>query len=307
MLDPLARTRSASRGSRGRRCGGRPRPASPWRGRRCSSAPPRRRAAAGRLEGQRRDSPGHGHASAATAAAADAADRRRAGRSRRCASWIGRSWRRKRSAIAAEALERVVVEVGDRLVGDVAAGHHQRTPGIGQQQVVERRVRQHDPEVGACRGATASRDRRTRPSCRKDDRPLGEPRRSCSSAGRARPAIAPARGRAPSERMACPRGACAPAARATAASSSRAAGEVEAAESLDRDDRAVEQERIAAAAIGSRAPRPASRRRREPDARPAVRAGVRLGVEAPVERDPRTRPGSGAHIRKPAMVVSGRS
>ena len=41
-------------------------------------------------------------------------------------TWIGRSWVRNRSAMPASRLERVVVLVGDRLVGAVAAGHHQR-------------------------------------------------------------------------------------------------------------------------------------------------------------------------------------
>ena len=42
---------------------------------------------------------------------------------------------------------RVVVLVGDRLVGDVAAGHHERLPNVIHQQVVERRVRQHHAEL----------------------------------------------------------------------------------------------------------------------------------------------------------------
>ena len=69
--------------------------------------------------------------------------------------WIGRSCSRKRSAMPREALERVVVLVGDRLVGDVAAGHHQRHADVGQQQVMQRRVRQHQAEL-----VRARRDRR---------------------------------------------------------------------------------------------------------------------------------------------------
>ena len=52
---------------------------------------------------------------------------------------------------ARQALDRVVVAVGDRLVGDVAAGHHQRRRGVGRQQVVQRRVGQHHAELGAAR------------------------------------------------------------------------------------------------------------------------------------------------------------
>ena len=78
-------------------------------------------------------------ARAARSRASAAADRRRrAGRgraraapSRRSASGSARSWSRKRSAIAGQPLERVVVAVGDRLVGDVAAGHHERRPDVG--------------------------------------------------------------------------------------------------------------------------------------------------------------------------------
>ena len=44
--------------------------------------------------------------------------------------------------------ESIVVAVGDRLVGDVGAGHHQRVTGeVRQQQVVQRRVRQHHAEL----------------------------------------------------------------------------------------------------------------------------------------------------------------
>ena len=64
---------------------------------------------------------------------------------------IGRSWTRKRSAMRAEALERLGVVEGDRLVGDVAARHHQRHAGVREQQVVQRRRRQHHAEVGLAR------------------------------------------------------------------------------------------------------------------------------------------------------------
>ena len=55
----------------------------------------------------------------------------------------------------AEPLQRFVVAVGDRLVGDVARGQHQRLAGVGEEQVVQGRVREHHSEVGA-----AGRDRR---------------------------------------------------------------------------------------------------------------------------------------------------
>ena len=36
----------------------------------------------------------------------------------------------------------------DRLIGDVSARQHERTAEIGREQVVEGRVREHDPEPG---------------------------------------------------------------------------------------------------------------------------------------------------------------
>ena len=50
-----------------------------------------------------------------------------------------------------QALERVLVLEGDRLVGDVAAGHHERHARVGEQQVVQRRVREHHPELAGAR------------------------------------------------------------------------------------------------------------------------------------------------------------
>ena len=61
-------------------------------------------------------------------------------------------------------------------------------------------------------------------------------------------------------------------------------------------------------ATGVAARRPARpSRRRSAQPRPAGRAGVRLGVEAAVERVLVLGRGRRAHIAKPAIVVSGRS
>ena len=46
-----------------------------------------------------------------------------------------------------EPLERVLVAVGDRLVGHVRARHHERRAGIREQQVMQRRVREHHSEL----------------------------------------------------------------------------------------------------------------------------------------------------------------
>ena len=71
-----------------------------------------------------------------------------------------------------EADERVVVAEGDRFVGDVSARHHERRAGVGEQQVVKRRVRQDHAELSGC-WSHRIRDRRIRQARRKDDRPLG--------------------------------------------------------------------------------------------------------------------------------------
>ena len=51
-----------------------------------------------------------------------------------------------------EPIERVRVFVRDGLVAAVAARHHQRRPGLAQQQMMQRRVRQHDAEQRIARG-----------------------------------------------------------------------------------------------------------------------------------------------------------
>jgi hypothetical protein len=108
---------------------------------------------------------------------------------------IGRSCDEDVVGDAREALARVVVAVGDRLVGDVAARHHERRRGVGRQQVVQRRVGQHHAELGAARG-DRRRDGRVGAPRREHDRALAA-REQRASASRARPASAPRRGRAP--------------------------------------------------------------------------------------------------------------
>ena len=154
---------------------------------------------------------------------------------------IGRSWTRKRSAIVRQALERVVVVEGDRLVGDVAARQHERHAGVGGEQLVQRRVGEHDPEVGRARrdgrrdGGVRAGGGRARSGARASA--AAPPRRAPSSTSaraavdvgdeqRERPVLAVLAARA---------------ARATAVLVVGAAGEVVAAEALDREDPAVEQ------------------------------------------------------------------
>ena len=70
-----------------------------------------------------------------------------------------------------EPLERVIVAIGDRLVGHVATRHHQRLADVAQQQVVERAVRQHHAELGRAR-RNGPRDARAPPARRDHDRPV---------------------------------------------------------------------------------------------------------------------------------------
>ena len=69
--------------------------------------------------------------------------------------WIGRSCSRKRSAMPASRSSASSSVERDRLVGHVAAGHHERHADVGEQQVVQRRVGEHHAEL-----ARARRDRR---------------------------------------------------------------------------------------------------------------------------------------------------
>jgi hypothetical protein len=73
---------------------------------------------------------------------------------------------------AGQSREGVLVAEGDGLVGDVAARHHERQPRVGQQQVVQRRVGQHQPQLGHAR-RDGRRHRLAAPAKRQHDRPLG--------------------------------------------------------------------------------------------------------------------------------------
>ena len=274
----------------GRRCGGRPTRASPLARQNVllSSAP---QASSGRARG---DGQRQRRGDVARASGAAACGRPRTTRTTESSvrMWIGRSWTRKASAIAGEALARVVVAVGDRLVGDVAARQHERLAASASEQVVQRRVGQHHAEL-ARRAARPPR-RRGAPA-----------RRGASTIGRARPRRAAPRpsvveldelarrgdvGRHQRERLVL--AVLARAQRARPPLVVGAAREVVAAEALDRDDRAVAQQR------GGRRDRVAGAGHASADQRaprPARRAGVRLGVEAAVARVVVLGPAGGAH------------
>ena len=122
---------------------------------------------------------------------------------------IARSWVRKRSAMSRSLPSASRVLEDDRLVGEVARGHHQRPVDLGEQQVVERRVGEHQADQRIVR-----RDLRRHRPPEPPPRPArwAAPADSSSGASSRRrgwPASAPPRGRAPSPRTASRRGASA--------------------------------------------------------------------------------------------------
>ena len=213
-----------------------------------------------------------------------------------------------------EPLQRIAVAERDRLVRDVPAREHERLDAelgeVGQQNVVQRRVREHHAELGH-----AGRDRArppARPACAAPARSAARPRRAASArprrARRARSAAAASRtisanGRSSRRlRVRSSR---------TALLVGRVAGQVVAADALDREHRAVGEPARGGAngVVGRReraigAPPPSSSRAR----RPAGRAGVRLGVEAPVAGIVVLAPARRAHReRRPSSWTAGRT
>ena len=75
---------------------------------------------------------------------------------------MARSCSRKCSAMLRSRCECLVVVDALRLVGQVAAGHHQRTIDVAQQQVMQRRARQHEAERCQARAHAGQRIRRQR-------------------------------------------------------------------------------------------------------------------------------------------------
>ncbi len=165
---------------------------------------------------------------------------------------------------AGQALACLAVLEGDRLVRAVAARHHERPPAAVEQQVVERRVREHQPEPRRA-GSDGGGERRVRASANEHDRPLARAQQfelplvqvgewfrvgGHDREGLLLPVLA------------CPE----PGHRLLVR---RIAGEVVAPEPLDRDHGAVPQQRDRLL-------------ERHGELRPAHGAGDRLGVEAAV-------------------------
>ena len=113
---------------------------------------------------------------------------------------------------AAQPAGRVLVVVRDRLVAQVPAGHHQRPADVGQQEVVERAVRQQQAEVRQA-GRHAVDDLAAGAAGREDDGTARRGQRGPGRRRRGRTAGRPPPGRRPSPRTACRRAPCAGAAR----------------------------------------------------------------------------------------------
>ena len=191
-----------------------------------------------------------------------------------------------------QALARVVVAVGDRLVGHVGAGHDQRRADLGQQQVVQRRVRQHHAQVGRARRHRVGHGG-VRAAAGDHDRALA-PGQQLLLPGRQlhqRPgAVQIARHQR--ERLVL--AVLARAQRRRGGLVVGAARQVVPAQALQRHHLPAVQ----AAATS------ATRQRELPARTPGRRWAGRGSAGRPGRR---TRPGRPAHMAKPAMVVSGRS
>ena len=147
----------------------------------CSSARRRRPAAGAARRPAARSALGHLAARAPQHRPPAAADQRTTESSVRM--WIGRSCTRKASAMPASRSSASSSSVGDRLVGHVAAGHHQRRARVGEQQVVQRRVGQHHPQLARARGDRVRHARRPAAGGEHDRplRPSSSPSSSASS------------------------------------------------------------------------------------------------------------------------------
>ena len=219
---------------------------------------------------------------------------------------IGRSWTRKQSAMPPSRVDRLALVDADRLVAQVAAGRHDREAQLGQEQRVQRRVGQHDAQVGV-----AGRHLGGDPGCsgRRRSRTIGASARPAAAPPRrtARRARRRSRGPGPSAPAASRRGACARAAgrrrRASRASTTRWKPPSPLTATMPAGthrvggpaQRLVARRQDLAASVPQRQPRPADR------------AGVGLGVEAPVLAGPRTPAGSRRTSRsRPSSSPAGR-
>ncbi len=198
---------------------------------------------------------------------------------------IGRSWTQKRSAIGPSRSQRLAVGEGDRLVADVAGGHHQVEAGLGAEQVVKRRVRQQHAEIRVAR-RNRSGDGRIRPAPGDHDRPLRTLEQGPLGIAQHDQALRRL-GVAAHDRERLVLAVLAAAQLGDRGLVVGPAGEVVAAEPLDGDDQAVPQRRGRRPdgirfAVGDPGGELAAVAIEQPQPRPALGAGVRLRVEAAV-------------------------
>ena len=308
VLDPLAEGRQRLAVLQVADVVARPTPGRPWRGRTCSSARRRRRAAAARRgSGSVDRSPG-------TYPRERRSDQRPA------------AGDRAHDRVVGAHVDRAVVdeeEVGDRRASRSSASSSRRRSARRRRCRWSSRAaapasassRWCSGEYGSItprsaeRGATARATGAPGAARREHDRPLARRRAAPRRRGAARPARAP-----PSRSGAISANGFS--SRCLRARSARdrvlvvgAARQVVAAEPLDRDDpaRRAARGRRRASGIGARrapARRAASTSR---SARAAVAGRRSAGRGSGGRPGRRTRPGTRAHIAKPAIVVSGRS
>ena len=229
--------------------------------------------------------------------------------SRRTASRSRGRGRRNRSAMpprrsSASSL-RYAIGSSDRLPDVMTSG----PAGVGEQQVMERRVGQQQADQSDCAARLPPPGRsRVAGGARTIGRSTDceQPRVPRRRVPRSRPAAAQVRHHHGEE--ASRHAACARAARATAAERRRVAGQVEPAEPLDARQSGRPRSAWAARRIGSPPASTRARRAERRQSRAAHRAGVRLRVKAAIRGDRRTPRGTTRTSRKaPSSSPRGRT
>ena len=209
-------------------------------------------------------------------------------------------------AEVAQPRDRIVVEVGERFAGEIAARHHERGRTAEEQQVVHRRRRQHDPEQRVA-GSDELRDRRVGPGAEQHDRSgrgdqlgglgvvhLGEPAGLVEVGHHHRERLVGTSFATPQTRdggiIGC------------------VAGEVVSAETLDPDgSSAVDRGQCRLERVAASPPHRIAGGRAVVQHRPAVVTSDRLGVVPPVGRIVIFRALQASHMPNGAIVVFVRS
>ena len=219
---------------------------------------------------------------------------------------IGRSCTRKTIGDAAQPFQRLGFVGDDRLVAAVAAGRDDRKAKLAQQQMMQRRIGQHDAEPGIA-GRDAGRDQRRTPAVRAAAR--WAPRRSTAAAP-PRPTVPRARVASASDGTMMANGLrgrrfarAQPAHRASLRGIDQ---QLEAAQPLQRDDPPCAQRRRPppqAPHAGRDTALPARIPQRQ--LRAAIRAGIGFGMKAAASADRHIPPGR-RHTSENAASSCGR-